>query len=64
MKNSVKNIIKDFSEANKLDTEERKISNNKKIIKNINDKKEEIKLFIYNNTKIEENNQKQIVLDV
>ena len=64
IKNSVKNIIKDFSEANKFDTEEKKITNNKKLIKNIIDKKEEVKLFVYNNTKIEENNQKQILLDV
>lgn len=64
VKNSVKNIIKDYSEVNKLDTEEKKITNNKKTVKNIIDKKEEVKLFVYNNTKIEDNNQKHILLDV
>jgi hypothetical protein len=56
VKNSVKNIIKDYSEVNKLDTEEKKITNNKKTIKKINDKKEEVKLFVYNNTKLEGDN--------
>ena len=64
VKNSVKNIIKDYSDANKLDTEEKKITNNKKIIKKVNDKKEEVKLFIYNNSKLEDNIQKQILLDI
>ena len=54
IKNSVKNIIKDYSEANKLDTEEKKITNNKKTIKKISDKKEEVKLFVYNNSKLKD----------
>jgi hypothetical protein len=56
VKNSVKSIIKDFSDASKFDTEERIITNNKKIIKKINDKKEEVKLLIYNNSKLVEDN--------
>ncbi len=56
MKNSIKNIIKDYSDANNLDTEEKKTTNNKKIIKKVNDKKEEVKLFVYNNTKLEGDN--------
>jgi hypothetical protein len=56
VKNSVKNIINDYSEANKLDTEEKKLTNNKKIIKKISDKKEEVKLFVYNNSKLEGDN--------
>ena len=61
IKNSVKNIIKDYSEVNKFDTEEKKITNNKKTIKKVNDKKEDVKLFIYNNSKLEENNQTEII---
>jgi hypothetical protein len=63
IKNSVKNIINDYSEANKLDTEEKKITNNKKTIKKIIDKKEEVKLFVYNNSK-EENNPTEMLLEV
>jgi uncharacterized C2H2 Zn-finger protein len=54
IKNSVKNIINDYSEVNKLDTEDKKLTNNKKTIKNISDKKDDVKLFIYNNSKLEE----------
>jgi hypothetical protein len=56
IKNSVKNIINDYSEANKLDTDEKKLTNNKKTIKKIIDKKEEVKLFVYNNSKLEGDN--------
>ena len=61
IKNSVKNIIKDYLEVNKFDTEEKKITNNKKTIKKVSDKKEEVKLFVYNNSKLEEDN---ILMDV
>jgi hypothetical protein len=61
IKNSVKNIINDYSEVNKLDTEEKKLTNNKKIIKNISDKKDDVKLFIYNNSKLEEIKQTEII---
>jgi hypothetical protein len=54
IKNSVKNIINDYSEINKFDTEEKKLTNNKKTIKKVNDKKEDVKLFIYNNSKLED----------
>ena len=64
IKNSVKNIINDFSEVNKLDTEEKKITNNKKIIKKVNNKKEDVKLFIYNSSKLEEDICKELLLDV
>jgi hypothetical protein len=64
IKNSVKNIINDYSEANKLDTEEKKLTNNKKTIKKINNKKEDVKLFIYNNSKLEEDKQFELLLDV
>jgi len=63
IKNSVKNIINDYSEANKLDTEEKKITNNKRTIKKIIDKKEEVKLLVYNNSK-EESNQTEMLLEV
>ena len=61
IKNSVKNIINDYSEVNKLDTEEKKLTNNKKTIKNISDKKDDVKLFIYNNSKLEEIKQMEIM---
>ncbi len=64
MKNSVKNILKDYSDVYKFDTEERKLTNNKKTIKKVNDKKEEVKLFIYNNSKIEDNNNMEVLSDV
>jgi hypothetical protein len=61
IKNSVKNIINDYSEVNKLDTEEKILTNNKKTIKNISDKKDDVKLFIYNNSKLEEIKQTEII---
>jgi hypothetical protein len=61
IKNSVKNIINDYSEVNKLDTEDKKLTNNKKTIKNISDKKDDVKLFIYNNSKLEEIKQTEII---
>jgi hypothetical protein len=61
IKNSVKNIINDYSEVNKLDTEDKKLTNNKKTIKNISDKKDDVKLFIYNNSKLEEITQTEII---
>ena len=64
MKNSVKNILKDYSDVYKFDTEERKLTNNKNTIKKVNDKKEEVKLFIYNNSKIEDNNKMEVLSDV
>ena len=64
VKNSVKNILKDYSDVYKFDTEERKLTNNKKTIKKVNDKKEEVKLFIYNNSKIEDNNNMEVLSDV
>ena len=64
IKNSVKNIINDYSEANKLDTEEKKLTNNKKTIKKINNKKEDVKLFIYNSSKLEEDKQIELLIDV
>ena len=64
VKNSVKNILKDYSDVYKFDTEERKLTNNKKTIKKVNDKKEEVKLFIYNNSKIEDNNKMEVLSDV
>jgi len=45
---SVKNIIDEHITNAHLDSEERKVKSNKKIVKNINEKKEEIKLFIHN----------------
>jgi hypothetical protein len=51
IKNSVKNFIDNFSKFNNIDTEEKNISDNKKIIKKINEHKDEVKLFMYNKTK-------------
>lgn len=64
IKNSVKNIIKDYLDANKLDTEELKIKENKKITKKISDKIEEVKLFVYNKSKDEDFTQNNMILDV
>ena len=45
---SVKNILNEYSTNAHLDSDERKEKSNKKVVKNISDKKEEIKLFIHN----------------
>ena len=45
---SVKNIINEYSTNTHLDSDERKVKSNKKVVKNISEKKEEIKLFIHN----------------
>jgi hypothetical protein len=55
IKNSVKNIIDDFSNINNIMTDEKNTSDNKKLIKKMNTKKDEVKLFMYNKTKSVEN---------
>ena len=65
IKNSVKNIIDDYSNLNNIITEERNVPDNRKLIKKINMKKEEVKLFMYNKTKsIENPNNLNDVFDV
>ena len=65
IKNSIKNLIDDYSDFNNIMTEEKNTPNNKKLMKKINTKKDEVKLFMYNKTKSIENlNNLTDVLDV
>jgi hypothetical protein len=65
IKNSIKNLIDDYSNFNNLMTEEKNTPNNKKLMKKINTKKDEVRLFMYNKTKSVENlNNLTDVLDV
>ena len=51
IKNSVKNFIDDLSVFNNIETDNKNSTNNKKLTKKINTKKEEVKLFMYNKSK-------------